>query len=128
MQYSRLVEAFSRMEATTKRLEITLTLVSLLEDTPSKVIDKVVYLTQGQLYPDYLGVELGIAEKLAIKSIAKASGTSEARVIADYKQEGDLGITAEKNLGTKTRLGSADLAVEEVYHIFDAIAQTSGPG
>src|SRR5215467_1341017 len=128
MQYSRLVEAFSRMEATTKRLEITLTLVSLLEDTPSKVIDKVVYLTQGQLYPDYLGIELGIAEKLAIKAIAKASGATEATITHDYKQEGDLGVAVEKNLVTKARLGSTSLKVEEVYFGFDAIAKTSGSG
>ncbi len=128
MQYSRIADAFSRMEATTKRLEITSVLVALLSETPSSIIDKVVYLIQGQLYPNYLGIELGIADRLAIKAIAKATGTNEARVTADYKKEGDLGIVAETHLGDKPRLVTSELQVEEVYGIFDTIAKTSGSG
>jgi len=70
MLYSRMVETYRKIEATTKRLEITKLLVDLLKETPSQIIDKVVYLTQGKLYPDYLGIEIGIAEKLAIKALA----------------------------------------------------------
>ncbi len=128
MQYSRLADAFSRMDATTKRLEITSVLVALLAETPSSIIDKVVYLIQGQLYPNYLGIELGIADKLVIKGIARATGTNEAIVAADYKKEGDLGIVAERYLSVKPRLVTSELQVEEVYAIFDTIAKTSGSG
>src|SRR5215467_9037376 len=101
MQYSRLVTTFQKIEATTKRLEITSALVAFLSETPSALIDKVVYLIQGQLYPDYLGVELGIAEKLVVKSISKACGKDEAQVTLAYKREGDLGIVVEKQLSAK---------------------------
>ena len=57
------------MESTTKRLELTQYLVELFEKTPNEVISKIVYLLQGKLRPDFEGVELGVAEKLAIKSI-----------------------------------------------------------
>ena len=129
MQYSKLAEAFERMEATTKRLEITSILVSLLGETSASLLDKVVYLIQGQLYPEYLGVELGIAEKLVIKVIARATGSEEERINAAYKQEGDLGIVVEKQLSAKPRLGSASpLTVDDVYSTFDTIAKASGPG
>ena len=63
MLYSVLADAYRKIEATTKRLEITSLLVELLRNTPAEDIERVVYLTQGKLGPDYLGVELGIAEK-----------------------------------------------------------------
>ena len=62
------------MELTRKRLELTQFLVELFEKTPHKVISKIVYLLQGKLRPDFEGVELGVAEKLAIRSISKSSG------------------------------------------------------
>ena len=58
MLYSRMVETYAKIEATTKRLEITSFLVELIQDTPRSILDKVVYLTQGKLYPDFLGIEL----------------------------------------------------------------------
>lgn len=74
MEYSLVTEAYERIESTTKRLEMTDYLVDFFKKTPKDVIDKVVYLTQGKLYPDFMGIELGVAEKLAIRAIAKASG------------------------------------------------------
>src|SRR5207247_4839408 len=64
MQFARAVEVYEQIEGTTKRLEMTGLLVSLLRDTPPEDLDKVVYLTQGRIHPDYLGVELGLAEKM----------------------------------------------------------------
>ena len=70
MRYSLIADAYEKIEATTKRLEMTDYLVELLKNTPKELIDKVVYLTQGKLYPDFMGIEIGVAEKLAIRAIA----------------------------------------------------------
>ena len=102
MDYSVIAEAYEKIEATTKRLEMTDLLVDLLKKTPKEVIAKVVYLTQGKLYPDFLGVEMGVAEKLAIKALARASGASETTISADLQSSGDIGETAQKFL-TKRR-------------------------
>jgi len=64
------------MELTAKRLELTQYLVELFEDTPQDVVSKIVYLLQGKIRPDFEGIELGVAEKLAIKAIAKSSGNT----------------------------------------------------
>ncbi len=130
MLYSRLVETYQKIEGTTKRLEITKLLVDLLKETPSEIIDKVVYLTQGKLYPDYLGIEIGIAEKLAIKALAIVTGVKESRIADEYKRRGDLGDAAEALLAGKTQVGLRNerLTVEEVYGILDRIAKSSGPG
>jgi len=130
MFYSRMVETYQKIEATTKRLEITKLLVDLLKETPYEIIDKVVYLTQGKLYPDYLGIEIGIAEKLAIKVLAIVTSVKESRINEEYKRRGDLGDAAEALLEGNTQVGLKNerLAVEEVYAGLDRIARSSGTG
>ena len=131
MEFSVLAEAFERIEATTKRLEMLDYLVELFKKTPPEIIDKVVYLTQGKLYPDYLGMpELGIADKLAMRAISMASGRPVAEVERSYKELGDLGTVAEALLARKAvmALFSEPLTVERVYATLDKIAKTIGPG
>ena len=130
MLYSRLVEAYSKIEGTTKRLEITRLLVTLLKETPPTIIDRVVYLTQGKLYPDYLGIEIGIAEKLAIKAFAIVTGLAESKIASEYKQAGDLGTAVEKLLKSSPQaaLRRGELDVEEVYASLDKIARSAGSG
>ena len=130
MLYSRIVETYTKIEATTKRLEITRLLVELIDATPRSIIDKVVYLTQGKLYPDFLGIELGVAEKLLFRALAKVTGQTEEKVIAVYKKLGDLGTVAESLLKDKTQASfhRETLTVEEVYNVFDTIAHEAGKG
>ncbi|MCK4424924.1 DNA ligase, partial [Candidatus Bathyarchaeota archaeon] len=69
MRYSEIADAYEKIEATTKRLEMTDFLVDVLKKTPKELIDKVVYLTQGRIYPEFVDLEIGVAEKLAIKAV-----------------------------------------------------------
>ncbi|MHC1586405.1 MAG: ATP-dependent DNA ligase, partial [Candidatus Hecatellaceae archaeon] len=126
----KIVEVYKRIDATTKRLEITDYLVNLFKQTPGELIDKVVYLTQGKLYPDYMGVELGVAEKLAIRAIALAAGTSDSNVEKAVKELGDIGEAAAKFMGKKSQvtLFQEPLTVPKVYDTLDKIARASGEG
>ncbi|HZY95280.1 MAG TPA: ATP-dependent DNA ligase [Candidatus Bathyarchaeia archaeon] len=130
MLYSQIVAAYERISQTTSRIEIIAALVQLLKETDASIIDKVVYLTQGKLYPDYFGIEIGVAEKLAIRSISLVSGKPESRVMPEYKTRGDLGSTAEEILAKKNQagLGAEPLTVEDVYNNFDRIARSTGSG
>jgi len=130
VRYEQLAEVLEGIEATSKRLEMTDLLVKLLKETPEEIVDKVVYLTQGKLYPDYVGIELGMAEKLVEKAISFASGRSEAEVESAYKRSGDLGLTAQQMLKKRTQstLMKKQLTVEAVYETFDKIARAIGDG
>jgi len=130
LQYAVIAEAYEKIEATTKRLEMTDLLVNLLKNTPKEVINRVVYLTQGRIYPDFVSIEIGVAERLAMKALVKASGRRESEVEEDLKKSGDLGITAQKFMTSKRQLTFAHqpLTVEKVYETFDKMAQTSGSG
>jgi len=117
VQYSVIAETFEMMEKTTKRLELTDYLVKLLKSIPSELIDKVVYLIQGKLYPDYQGVELGIADKLALLAVSISSGLNMGKIEHLYIENGDIGAAGELALQTKmqTTLFSEDITVERVY-------------
>ena len=130
MRYSLLADSYEKIEATTKRLEMTDHLVDLLKKTPPEIIDKVVYLTQGKLYPDFSGIEIGIAEKLAIRAVARATGKREKAIHEELGKTGDLGGTTQKFLKSKlqVQLSHEPLTVEIVFDTLDKMAKSTGAG
>jgi DNA ligase-1 len=130
LQYSQIAEAYERIEAMTKRLEMTDQLVDLLENTPKGLIDKVVYLTQGKLYPDFVGLEIGIAERLALKALVRASGMKESDIEEDLRKTGDIGQAAQNAIAKKKQVTffQQSLTVEKVYETLDRMAKASGSG
>ena len=130
MQFARVVEVYDRIEATTKRLEMTNLLVGLLRATPPADLDEVVYLTQGRIHPDYMGIELGLAEKMVIRVLAYATGLEEERIETMWRDKGDLGLVAEEAIASRRQkpLESTPLTVAKVYDNLDAIARESGEG
>jgi len=116
------------MESTTKRLELTQHLVELFEKTPQEVVSIIVYLLQGKLRPDFEGVELGVAEKLAIRAISKSSGITTKKIEEEYQKSGDLGQAATKILEQKTQTTflMENITVERVYETLFKIAKLEG--
>ena len=90
MTFRELSEYFHRIEQTTSRLELAELLRSLLEKASVEEVDKVVYLTLGELLPAFRGIEFGISEKLLMESLSKACGVRLSQVQTLYKQKGDL--------------------------------------
>lgn len=130
MLYATLADAYERLEATTKRLEMTDLLVALFKQVPKDEIDRVVYLTQGLVFPDYAGIELGLAEKLAIRAVALATGQSQETITEAWKASGDLGLVAEERLQDRKQasLVSEPLTVAQVYENLKEIAMAAGSG
>ena len=130
MLYSEIADVYEKIEATTKRLEMTDLLVGLLKKTPKEIIDKVVYLTQGRIYPEFVKLEIGVAERLAIKALAHASGRRESEIEEDMKKTGDVGETAQNFIARKRQITffQKPLTVQRVYETFDKMARASGPG
>ncbi|TBR12322.1 MAG: ATP-dependent DNA ligase [Candidatus Nitrosotenuis sp.] len=128
MQFSLISDTFEKMEATTKRLELTQHLVDLFKVTPRESISKIVYLIQGKLRPDFEGVELGVAEKLAIRAIAKSSGSSVRKIQDLFFEDGDLGHAASKALEQKTQTTflMQQITAERVYDTLFKIAKLEG--
>ncbi|WFO76335.1 ATP-dependent DNA ligase [Desulfurococcaceae archaeon MEX13E-LK6-19] len=140
MEFIILANTFEKIEAITSRTQMTLYLVDLFKKTPPEIIDKVIYLIQGKLWPDWMGMpELGVAEKTLIKAIALATNTRESEVQALFKKFGDLGKAAEylkqkaSSAGQQGLLAfvpakKARLTVTKVYNTLARIALVTGEG
>ncbi|MFL6482886.1 MAG: ATP-dependent DNA ligase [Nitrososphaera sp.] len=130
MDFISLVDTFEQMEQTSSRIALTGHLVTLLKKTPASIIDKVTYLIQGKLYPDYEGIEMGVAEKMVIRAIASSSGKDVSEIVQVYQKTGDLGEATREAMKSKSQstLFSEPMTVERVYSIFDKVAHTTGAG
>jgi DNA ligase-1 len=130
MQFATVVDVYEKIEATTKRLEMTDLLVGLFRATLKEVLDKVVYLTQGRIHPDYEGIELGLAEKMVTRVLVHATGLPGERIEWMWKEKGDLGLVAEEAIAARRQkpLESTPLTVAKVYANLDAIAREFGEG
>ncbi|MBI4493296.1 MAG: ATP-dependent DNA ligase [Chloroflexi bacterium] len=128
MRYSEVVKAYAEIEHTTSRQRIGDLLAALIARTPPEVLGRLVYLTQGKLYPDFVGVEMGLAERLALRAVARALDASEEQVRKNLAATGDLGATAEQVLRRKGHRARRPLSVGEVYERLDRLARSAGPG
>ena len=130
MNYAIIADAYEKIEATTKRLEMTSILVELLKATPKSEIAKVVYLTQGKIYPDFVDIQIGVAEKLAVRALSRASGRKEPEIEVDLRKSGDIGESGQNFLTNRKQVtfGRKTLTVEKVYETLDKMAKTSGSG
>jgi len=128
MKFSLIAETLKIMEGTTKRLELTQHLVDLFKITPPEIISNVVYLLQGKIRPDHEGVEMGVAEKIAIKAISKSAGIPVKKIEREYDEGGDLGQAASRILEQKkqTTFLNEPITVERVYDTLYKIAELKG--
>lgn len=124
MEFLTLTEYFERLESTAKRLEMFDILAELFKSSPAEDIDKIIYLSQGQLLPPFHGLETGISEKLIERAIAEASDEPVRKVEHAYKENGDMGLAAEKLMSGRKGYG---LTVRQVYEELTDIAMTGGP-
>ncbi|WOV92771.1 MAG: ATP-dependent DNA ligase [Candidatus Nitrosoabyssus spongiisocia] len=130
MDFLILAKTFEKMESTSKRLELTDLLAQLFSNTDVDLMDKVIYLIQGKLRPDFENVEVGIADKLIIRILSNLSGLSIQKIQDAYAKYGDLGLVASTILVDKpqTTLLSNDITVDLVYDTFFKIANLQGSG
>ncbi len=129
MRYKKLAETYEALSSTTKRLEKTEILSKFLLQLSDSDKD-VLYLLQGDIYPEYDERRIGISSQLAIKSISKATGTDSASVTKEWKSIGDLGEVSKKLIQRKKQstLSSHILTTEKVLENLRKLPELEGKG
>ena len=130
--YAALCTTFSKIEMTSKRLEIlahcSLFLRQVLRLTPKDLLPTV-QLMIGKLAADYAGIELGIGESLIMKAIGESTGRSLSIIKSDQKAIGDLGLVAAKSRSNQPTMSRPKpLTVRGVHEGLMAIAVIEGQG
>jgi DNA ligase-1 len=128
VRYQIIAEAYRDLEAATARLELIDRLASLVRQTPEGLLPTVALLCQGQIAPDFAGVELGLNERLAARAVATATEVPPEQVLAVARETGDLGLTAERLLGELDPDRAATLEVQVVFEGLHQIAAAEGTG
>lgn len=128
MQYQIIAGAYRDLEHASARLELIDRLAELFTRTPTDLLPTVALLCQGQIAPDFTGIEIGLADKLAARAVAQATGVPGEEVLAGARQTGDLGLAAERLLAAKAASRPATLEVGEVFDTLHQIARQEGPG
>jgi len=130
MKYSILAETYSELEKIPSKLKKTEIIAKLFKETPANLLEAITLLIQGRVFPSWSEKEVGVAEQLMLKAIAKAVGISVEDVVKDYKKSGDLGTTVESLVSKKRQrtLGAEQLTVGKVFANLQAISEHSGSG
>jgi DNA ligase 1 len=128
VQYEVVAEAYRDLEEASGRLVLIDRLAALFAQTPADELGMVCYLCQGLIAPEFAGVDLGLAEKLAVRAVATATGASPEHVMAGVRETGDLGLAAERLLGATAADWAASLPVTDVMDTLHRIAGAEGPG
>ena len=128
MQFGDLAEVFDRLEKTSSRLEMTDILAEFFRNVKPEEIRKTIYFSVGRLHPDFVPLELGMADKLVLKAIASVSGRRSEEVEDLWTKTGDPGEVAEMLIAKKKQmtLFSEPLSFQNVIEGLTAIENASG--
>ena len=129
MRYLKLAQLYEELSSTTKRLEKIKILSKFLKVLSVKNKD-VMYLLQGDIYPEYDERKIGISNQIAIKAISKSTGTETKKIISEWKAIGDIGKVAEKFTLHKKQstLQSHVLTIEKVLENLRKLPNLEGKG
>ncbi|MEM4254427.1 MAG: ATP-dependent DNA ligase [Candidatus Woesearchaeota archaeon] len=130
MRYKELVGVYSQLEKTTKRLEKTSILSTLIKKIPDEDLNHVMLLLQGRVFPQWDSREIGMSTQLLLKAITLATGIPAERVNESWTKTGDLGETAAAFIKKKTQstLFSQELTTKKVFDNLNRIATAEGEG
>jgi DNA ligase-1 len=128
VKYEIVAEAYRDLEQATARLALIDRLAAMLAQTPTELLPTVCYLCQGLIAPQFAGVDLGLAEKLAVRAVATATDVGPDQVTVSVRETGDLGQAAEQLLAVIAADRPASLQVTAAVGTLHRIAAAEGPG
>ncbi|MBW2966314.1 ATP-dependent DNA ligase [Candidatus Woesearchaeota archaeon] len=123
MKFLKLVEIFEQLEKISSGNKLREILSKFFKKISKSDIDSVAYLTLGKIDAEYKKTDLGLAEKMVIRALAKVSNKNVDDVKNLLRKFGDLGLVAEKVINQKGKL-----SVKEVIETLRKISITSGTG
>ncbi|MBQ2612964.1 MAG: ATP-dependent DNA ligase [Methanobrevibacter sp.] len=128
MKYQELVDVYSALEATTKRLEKTDIISDYLKKLDADTIGKVTLLLRGGVFPAWSSEEIGIGSKLVERAVAEAVGTTQANVEDAVRDEGDIGLACIKLYAKKSQMTffSQPLTINFVFDSLQKLSKISG--
>ncbi|MBT4446620.1 ATP-dependent DNA ligase [archaeon] len=133
MEFSKLSKLYEKLESTSSGNELRQILSDFFKETSKnnvKELPTITLLSLGKIAADYEETVLGIAEKLILKAIAKASNKGQKEITKLMQTMGDAGLVAAQVLKTKamTLVPTGSLSTEELFKNLHKIKKIQGSG
>lgn len=130
MEFKKLVKCYEALESTAKKLAKQDIVAAFIKETPTELLPTIVTLLEGRIFPAWMETELGVAENIMFKALAKVTGLSEEQIKNETKKAGDIGTATENILKKKTQrtLAGKTITVENVYKNLEKIPTLTGTG
>jgi DNA ligase-1 len=130
MLYRELCSVYEKLEKISSKIGKTEILASLFKKAELEELRYVVLLSTGTIFLPFENRELGVAHKLAIRAISKASGFDIKEIENLYVKFGDLGKVAEHCIKNRKQkiFFKKQLTVKEVYEKLREIGMYEGEG
>src|SRR3989344_229147 len=127
MRFSQMSALYERLDGTTKKLEKRDILADFYKNCDD--LYRAVVLSTGNVFQQGED-ELGVAEGMIKKVIARVAGASENEVVNAFKQTGDLGLVAERLMEKRkqTALIKKELTLDIVFDTLRKLPSISGQG
>ncbi len=131
MKYAELAELYSKLEATSKRLEKTYLISEFLKKLEYKdesELEMYLLLIKGDIFSSGDNRHLGISDKLVIKTLSSCMGVKADKVEDEWKKLGDLGLVAGHlvNFRQQSTLFSIELTVKKVFANLRKVSEVEG--
>lgn len=128
MKFKELAEYFHKIEQTASRLEMTQILADLFNEIQVDEFDKVLYLLQGRLAPQYVKIDFGLGEKMVVRAATEALQLDKKLFFERFQQEGDAGRAVEHFKKTIVSMHERDMTITEVFNKLEELAKSGGEG
>jgi DNA ligase-1 len=122
--FKKLAELFNELENVSSSLKMIDILASFLKEISPEEARITAYLIKGKIAADYKSIEMGLAEKLVIRALAKATKKTNEEIQKHFHKVGDLGDIAFELIKKE----SSNLTIVNVFDILNNIAKSSGKG
>lgn len=125
MKFAEFAIYLDKLDQTSKRLEMTDILASLIKDLNENEIKKGIYLSLGTLKAPFEDLKFNFADKQMVKTLATYSGKEMEEINSLYSKEGDLGSVG---FLISQEIKNPHLSLLEVYEKLEEIALIEGTG
>lgn len=127
--FRKLAEIFEKLEKTSSSLAMIDILADFFPKISPEEIKISAYLLRGEISPPYEGLEIGMADKMVMRAIAKSANIEIGKIKDLFNKTGDLGLVVESLKSYDVGHRKIDgLSIEEVFEGLVEIAKTTGAG
>ncbi len=128
-EYSELMES---LESVSKRYDKTKLIASVFKTLKEKNFDEDIKILplalQGNFFPRYITLDIGVSSKLVLKAISKTYNVSSQKVESLWREKGDLGLVA-LSLSKKEKqmsLFKKNITLKEFYNAIRKFPEITG--